>query len=1183
MSDIDNLIYDINTSDEIRKSAERVRALEDTLTSVGIDPGQAEPRENLFSKVLDFIDTPTQGIQGVINTALRGDMFEPGVGTGFIRGTEENTNAWDILREHDIIENPIARAVVGFGAQMLTDPLTYLAPGSSFAKGVVGGKALTEAGAQLSIKAVQRSGLQGLEAAEKLDTAFSAAGKIVESQKMLSKAKSVADKEAIQSLILEQSKNLNGLIDITEVTPDLFKSGISLGIDAPFLGYLTKGKNSKVLPSTVSAGEDAVVNPIRSLMGQIGDAINPGKVELVNFANDSKLFQVAEAANSIAKESLVKLGDTIATAIPAAGKAGNAAKDVITKASNGFKSIFSRKLLVGEKAADTMRDFQGVRAANGRRAEEQVLNTFTREELDDVIAHKNVIAAIDEAVAQSAKQLSPQQSKDLLNEINTLMQTGAVTPETIHKFANLFQGTQDPDLAKIVIGQLGRTGATPIEQSVALKSLNLMKETYLEEQKAGLSKNFLSIYLPRMYANAGEAAIKAGKPRLFSTLDDALKRRGLLTREDLPKMLAERIQSSLNELASRNFSNRLHYENSLPPDLVEKLYREAVLNPQSASAEILKAHKFSVSSRDFQKFAKEADIGNLQTARRELRAAAAAGDAEAARLIHLSEDDFAEAVHKMALANGKKPFDSHIPQSWRNEYGEVVTMPSGEELIMPKPIADAWKEINANKDMLKSNKFLAPIANFADTFNSFTKFWVTRPFPAYHANNWIGDMFFQAMNGASAMNPGIAVRAINLANGRGVIQQKNGITLTANEVMDFLKKNDPSFSIRDHNAVYEAAQELDPILQAKKNDGFIKNFKEAGKALKEGKVVDAASRAAYGILSAGQKLEKAFPVTFRFQHYIHRLEQGDTPAMALKSAREAFLDYGNLSQVEKDIFRRTFLFYGFMSQATKKTFNDLIRKPGNITLQQHGVGAIAELFSRPDAAPSFTEQDARVAHSMVVNEQLSRFIGRGESGNPIFARFGAMPLNSVMQNFSLEMPKTLSVGEVMSAGLDSAQRSAQKITAQSNPIFNTMAQFVTGKNLYFDRPVNSKFLRTLPSLNAAASKLTGVPYDQLPLDLDAPIREWLKAEPNGKGGLVADYGRYFLLLNLVPAIPRAISTVNSVSNTDFSLKQSLLRQATGVNLDDSDPSRGYLAKRRENLDEIIRNQSVYLRKKNMGE
>ena len=1179
-SELDSILSNPNVDSKSRDLARQVRGMERKVAQAGLDPSLTEPRSSLFGEVLDTLDAPRQGVAGVLDAALRGDIFQPGVGTGWQRGQAENTTLSDIFRRQGLFYDPISRGAVGLVGDVLMDPLTYLTFGVGGGLRA-GGKALTEGGAALKELASSRLISNGItdivQHSDIIDEAFKGAARYQEAARNFSKAEGSvraleADKMAkaldVFSSVLKEEE---------VVGQELFKRpGLRAGINVPFLGHVTGAEPS--LSKEVILQDPGPVGQAMRLAGKIW---KPGKIKLADFELSDDVLDAFDNVRLYANDSLAKLGGLVSS-VPVVGDAVKATGDALSAANKLFRQVFYQKSLVGAAANNNRLDYLNFKEGAKIVARDRAFETIGQELLQDKGLQKEIYLAIDAqamgALKDGVAAAPASKAKELNDVINRIRQTGNVGEgeQLMFREAALSTGAEQGFRSRID-NLLADPNVDPRVKDGVSRVMKAMDDVALEEAQAGLGYSRLEYYVPHKYLNLdnvpGSNSGKTDsflKSRKYDTIADAFEQGGKVADTDLASLLQYRFQKSLTLRAQRQYAQRLMIEEGLDEGLVTKVYKEALIDPSGPAAQALKRNRIELKPLDMNAL----QDGLVNAEREKVYAGVGLKDPEASRMIADSAAQFQQKVHEELWAGGAKPADSLIPQQALGEIGEKVAIPGGGEMFLPKPIADSFRETIAAKDVLKEalsgTSFGKATLSVLDHATSFFKKMVTLPFPAYWAQNFLGDRFNQVMQGVHAIDPGIFARTHSVLSGKSAIKSANGLMLDKPTLDNIIKQFGMQYSVGDFLGTVESfgKMNIDKFL-AEKNP-FLENVAKAFKSENR--------QAALSQLHDG--FQKSFDGFFRVSQFVHRFEKGDTIADAVRSANEMYFNYRDMSPVEASLFRRFYMFYGYMSKATKQTLTNLVTAPGNLTMQLHGVNALAEFFSDPNAAPSAEMWDSKLLQSVVTNEQLSRVVGRTPEGRPIIGRGFAAPLNAVMQQFSLQAPRNFTVGELASAATDSMTRTIQKQFATSNPAINAAAQLVSGKNLYFDKPLDAEFLRKVPSLTAAAEKLLGYKHNELPIDLDSVTKTFLKAVPDGKGRLIADPGRMWVLMNLVPGLSRATSMAGTFTNTDIPLSAAALRAGLGVNLDDSDPSRSYLYSRKAELEKFINANSVNQRLKN---
>lgn len=1156
----------------------------------GLDVSLTEPRSNFFMDVLDTLDAPRQGIAGIIDSALRGDIFTPEVGTGWRRGQTENITTSDILRRHDIIDNPILRGIAGFAGDVATDPLTYLTFGTGTAA-KVGGRAVTDAGLALKNQAVERLAGLGitdtLEQSKVLDEVFRGVARGQDALKNLRASDATDAVRALEAKRLEDARDVYSSLfrDDEVLNADLFKKArLNVGANIPFLGHLQEGNGAV---EELKNAPGVVGQTLRA----IGKVIKPGRADLFDLELSDDAVNAFRNINEYANGKLADLGTSLA-ALPVIGKTlgntGEKVADFFTAANNTFQKAFYRKGIVGATNDQIFEEYQNAVSGIKTIARDRALQTIGIDGLKNQDDLKDAWLLIDElgSAAASRGNIAPEQAEAIMRKMAlgrdlhdgdlSMLRDGFNTPldELGNTPESLFRNELTAKLAD-----------PNIKDSTKLMVTKLMSgfdELALQEADQGIKHGFLEYYVTHKYKDLDRNPFSKGasgkanqftEGRKYRTLSDAFEQGGKVADIDVPKLLEWRIGKSLTLQAQRNFAHRLMLENSLPEHIVKSLYQEALFDPNGAAAKTLKRGRWDYQPVDL---AQLAEGSNISERAKLLGKDAAKRTPEENQLLQMSHADFNDYMHKTMWSNGYRPKDGMLPDAILGEIGKEIDIPGGGKMYLPTQVADAYKETVAARDLFKekfgNTAIGRALVNGADTATGFFKKFVTVPFPAYWAQNFMGDRFRQVMGGLNAMDPGVQARTYSLLAGNSVVKNKAGQMLDRSTIERIIKENGMNYSVSDYLGALESFGDMN-----------IDKFIRTGKGKLDNLVSSEKGSKAALVAQVHDKFQKSFDGFFRVSEMVRRFEQGDNLPDAVRAANEMYFNYRNMTPVEASYFRRFYMFYGYMSKATRATFTDLVSNPGNLTLQLHGTRGLAELFSDPDAAPTADAADLRLLASSATNEQLSHIVGKTPDGKPIFGRGFAAPLNAVMQQFSVQTPRNFTVGEITDAALSSIKRTVQKQFASANPAINAAAQQISGKNLYFDKPLDAEFLRKLPSLNAAIEKIAGLKYNELPIDLDAPAKAFLNAVPDGKGRLIADPGKMWILMNLIPGLSRATSMAGTFTNADIPTKAAILRTTMGVNLQDTDLSRTYLQTQREELDHFMRNNSVKQRLKNMEE
>lgn len=1183
--EVDAIRNDFGLDDDTRKLADQIAQVQQNIAQVGLNPQEAEPRESLFMRGLNALSYPLHGALGVMDAIVSGDIGSADVGTGWQRGEDENLTGSEYLRKHHVLsDSPIARGLAGFGIDMIADPVTWLSLGTgSVAK--VGGKALTEAGAALHATGVSRLAALGvtdtIEQSKMLEEAFRAMDIAKDATSQIEKyrkAGASADAIAAESSRFASAEDVySSVFKSDEVLGnDIFaKPTLNIGKDLPFLGHLT---GEAIAPSAEVLND---AGPIGKALRTAGYIFSPGHLDVAKIELPDNLLNAFSNIRNFANAQLANTGAALAK-IPLVGEPTVALAKGFGNAYDALSSemarIFNQKALIGEGSANAREEFLNLKAAAPSMAMDRTVNILGAENLTKTDKLKDAYLLID-SLAKDATLKGPLDKEKTFNLLKKMSYGQEASDGDLAELRNVFQTPLDaqgltPELyfRSGLQTALQSPDLDPEVKDIAQRIVNGMDQLSLQEAEKGIDHGFLEYYVTHKYLDpernpfsyaSGASDAKFTKARSYDTIADAFNQGGKIADTDVANLLKWRIQKSITLQGQVDFAHRLAIEHGVPQQLVTSLYKEAALDPGGIAAQALRRYHFEPPTLDWDGIKDTA----ISAERQKMYQKALGGDPEAQKLMTKNLAEFQDYVHSELWKNGQPPFDKGMPMGLLGEIGDTIKSPDGKEIFLPKAVADAYKETVASRDYFKEamggSAIGRTLVRAMDATTNMMRKWVTMPFPAFWARHFTTGRFRQAMQGLEAMNPGVMARTYSLLKGESAIRNKAGQLLDTPTLNRLLSTNNLKYGVSDYIGVLGAHADSDIDAYLRTGKGMLDNLFSSAPGAKKALLTQ-----------VHDKFERGFDGFFRVNHIVHRFEQGDSLGDAVKAANDTYFNYTNMSNVERSWFRRFYMFYGFMSNATKSTMNDLITKPGNIMLQLHGTRALAEFLSDEDAAPTAEAHDYRLLNASLTGDRLSYQIGETEDGKALTASGFGTPLEHVTGAFTAYAPRNFSVGELASTAVDSVKRTLQKQFASSNPVINSVAQAVSGKNLYFDKPLSADFLRKLPDLTEAAEKIAGYTHTSIPTTINDAAKEFLDAVPDGKGRLIVNPAKMWILVNLVPGFARSASMAGTFSNADIPTKAALIRAMTGVNVNESEVSRSYLYDQKNELEKYYASHDI---------
>ena len=1174
--DLGDALSSLSSNTQASRLLRQNASLEEKMLEEGLDPSLTEPRENFFMEFLNFIDKPKQIVQGVLDAAfIKGDLEELSEG-GLIpdliaagsRGLDERTNAFDILRRETDM-NPWARGALGLFGEVITDPLNLISFGGASAL-KAGGKKLTKEGGEFLAKRVAsytddliKEGVPFKEAWNIADSSIDdALGLAAKYSDNLAKASAEKVPE-VKAALLAQASTQSDKIKSVLGTDDLFTldslfeadKKLEIGLNLPFLGHLSGSKYTK---ETKEALKGAGIT--KKALAAAGEVINPAYVgTTVNLSEAyKKIPEPLKAVVQLGQESAAKFSGRIDDYVNALPKESVQYKALdLGKAINRtFAKTFNEKALVGKRFEDLRDSHRNAVAAFPSTVARDILQELPPEISDDILKEAGLgLDALSGSILNKLKDNAQGVDIDAFDELLRRTELGEYVDPT--EWSRMF-GIADADATKMlddVIEQSVRVAAQENPQILsAMQSVQKLLRTQRQKEiDAGVSVgNFLEFYLPHRYINrTGQVA---SKKRKYATVAEAFEKGGLAANTNVRDIVHQYMVASERRIANKKLFERATLEFGLPREEFARMMQ--VANGDPSDPRVLAVRK--ALRRDGYNLDRPLTLEAYEEAK-----------ANAAKVRHLGDKindtvrDYSEELTGSLASNGIMARDVLQPN---HKLGELGTYIVDEDMVLPDELAQALTEITQRKDGLREafkgffgKEHGDKLIGYIDGVNAFTKRWLTLPFPSYWSRNAIGENMLGVMErGFVNMDPGNFAETAMIISGNGALKTKTGTKIPANVIQEAMKRNGMQFSDNTFLDIFSFADEHNMekmLLQA-----------DAVKALKGGNVKKFLEQKGVRRAATGQVMRDKFENFYRINHFIQNLKDGGSIADAVRITNDQLINYRQLSPIEQSLMRRMFLFYGFNSKAVKKGLANMVGNPGAIQRQLKSARAIAEIFTEPDAAPTLEEHEDNIFKSLNATEQISFPVGKSESGKPVTGRGFGLPFDSVLQTLSVQTPRSLSPSELTNTFLDSAARTIQKTAAQSNPWMKATLERMSGKNLFFDAPIDSTFASRLPDFESIGATISRFSFDAIPeeemkalgKDANKLAKEYLKLRPDGKGHLIADPGMYWLVTSVLPGMGRLVNSAKTITDEDLTSGQKWLESLSGVRIEEQDPERSML-------------------------
>lgn len=1226
------------SKDPLAIQEKRNRSMERDLLAAGLAPELLEPRESLFSKTLNFLDKPKQVAMGLLDSAfLKKDLFDVGIPGVIDRSLEERTNAFHILRREGV-ENPIARGVLGLAAEIVTDPLNLLSFGLK-PLASAGGRALSKGGKEVVEKALgelAKKGIEAVPAQQLVANGFSHLGTYVDTMKQIDRLN--ASKNRLQKLgVINELRSkaedsfklfkdilpLGEGFELGSKADVLFaKNRLRLGIGLPFLGHLT-GKD--LIPLL---GEEST---FKKAIKTVGNVLNPDRIEFGSIKLPElspTMLAFLDDTKAIAAKSLTVLSHQLDN-IPVVGavvkKGGKLVKQTVEVGDHlieGIKDIFFHTANLKPAAKFASKQYEGTLAVADIIGKARTHDVFSDmidaanaalpnnpNALQELVTDMSDAAiALDRHAGDSildAAIKSPAERSTFYAELTKIAREGDADKlsDSVRDWLTKVENTHRVDFSSDTFKNLeldsldvflkrnaaaGYKALSPRGTEILLRTKNKMKEIYEYEKQSGLGTSFIENYLTHFVTNLQNSdfmkAAKASgdvdflKKRKYATFQDLLTQAGLSAKTNIMDILPRRIAASELAIAGKNFFERGVLESGMRPDSYYEILKSAVVNPHAAEA--LKGRGFTLPDpnvaeraiESLKTLTKSEEIAKLSIQSGTLDGLWASKDLPINQKVSLfgllgqAESD----LMLKAKAVGITPQNAFLPLRYLGEIAEEVVI-GGEKFMVPQQFKKIYNEMTSTADIVKqatkNSPLLSTFVKWSDSAISMMKRWTLWPFPSFWTQNAIGNSFFNLSGqGSHFFQIGNFAEAHNITLGKGVLNTPNG-KLLASDILKFAKEGGLNVNANEYLGVMNAMGDLNIEKAAKQARSVGSNLKKLEIGTVVGKAVD--------------KLQFGFEDMFRFNQFVYEIKKGSLLPDALNRANDVMLNFRNLSRVEKSLFRRFYLFYPWIKASSVKTIEQMVLQPGFISNQIRAARGLSEAMSDPADLQSVDDVDRKEINDIISQEQIAFTIGKDKEGKPVTGTGFGLPLNTLLQQFSISLPRNNDWSEILDTAENNIVRNVQKQFASSNPfIKGAVEQLLTKKNLYFNQPLSRDFLHTLPKVSAVMEKISAYPYTHIPAEMiDNTVMKLLGGVDNGKGGIVVNPTLFYMFSNYVPGLARAISTARRFADENLPLPSALLHTLTGIRVR---PTNAQLLRAYEvgdNLQQQINNYSVDTRLK----
>lgn len=497
--------------------------------------------------------------------------------------------------------------------------------------------------------------------------------------------------------------------------------------------------------------------------------------------------------------------------------------------------------------------------------------------------------------------------------------------------------------------------------------------------------------------------------------------------------------------------------------------------------------------------------------------------------------------------------------------------------VLPRTVVQSVEESRSNVSIMKGianglrEAGVKPVADALDRFTDVWPAWLaaqrystTHLWPAFHMRNLGGAQIMATQEAAilgEALSPISMLETFLIRTGRKkAVRDAIGNSISSKQLLR---------EMRDFGVLNESPLAMVDIADASAD--YIRSIVPRGVQKVTGPPLEVIQRFGNMVENAGRE---HLYVTLR-KRGIDALEAADEVARVM-------VDYSRgKTKLEKDLLNQIFFFYSFTRTSTANQLKNLVTRPGALTVQLHAIEGVKEMLRDPNAIPLPPEQEEQIIN-IRGKETVARYIGRAPSGNPLFLQQIGVPLEDTARLLGgVRIPEEVSIGGILDAVSESGTRTAQLLLSQTNPTVKAIAERLSGKNLFFNRPLSDEFLNRVPKLADSVDDLreiTQIPFDKIPRavwePIDSAMKAALKGRDNGDGTIQVDPSRLALLTMLIPAFDRLRFTIGAATDPNLPTSARKLRLISGVKVQEVDPAKAVAFDEKQRLYKLAESRGV---------
>lgn len=214
------------------------------------------------------------------------------------------------------------------------------------------------------------------------------------------------------------------------------------------------------------------------------------------------------------------------------------------------------------------------------------------------------------------------------------------------------------------------------------------------------------------------------------------------------------------------------------------------------------------------------------------------------------------------------------------------------------------------------------------------------------------------------------------------------------------------------------------------------------------------------ILRASQQAGDAIDSIGRLGGFIALMQKGFSAEEAASRIATALVDYGSLTLTERKFLRRIFPWYSYNSRIGKYVAQSLYDRPGGLYGQMIRLSNTAQRGSESEG--NYIPENLRQQFAVRAPDPLLKLLGMKDPENTTYLRDLDLPGIDVLNLFSP----------------DDIQETFANFFRQSAPPIQAIASLASGRDLFYDRPLNettTSYDRVYQALTGSKENLSAVP------------------------------------------------------------------------------------------------------------